>query len=252
MADMELLTSYYTGIITSRLDRDDETLRNGVQHTCFHEIGEIVKRRHVQGSCLLTVLGYILIGTMTISQVPQIFKILRKRSTLGVSFCSHLLLLQASSSTVAYAIYNRFPFSAWGEHIVLMFMFVVLVCLLLQYNKRPVASLVFMTVYILCMVLLLWPTVPQRLVQTLYLLSMPAMVLSRVLQMYKIHRTKCTGQLSATSSFLCIFQGLGRITTSILTTGDRLMIIAFAIGSLFNVLLFLQVMFYRRKTKKVA
>lgn len=45
----------------------------------------------------------------TSGQIPQIVKILRKRSASGVSFCSILLMLEASSATVAYAILKGFP-----------------------------------------------------------------------------------------------------------------------------------------------
>lgn len=70
--------------------------------------------------------------------------------------------------------------------------------------------------------------------------------------MYKNHQTKDPGQLSATSAFLCIFQGLGRLTTSYVTTGDNVMITTFSVVSLFNILLFVQVIYYRWKLKKYA
>ncbi|XP_052784557.1 mannose-P-dolichol utilization defect 1 protein-like [Mya arenaria] len=203
-------------------------------------------------SCLVTALGYVLIGTMTISQVPQIFKILRKRSVLGVSFYSMLLLLHASSATVAHALLNGFPISAWGEHIVLLQAYVVLVCLMLRYNDRSLAAVAFMIAYVAFMSLLLLPSVPPRLVWILHFLSLPAVALSRLLQIYKIYRTKSPGQLSATSAFLCIFQGVGRLATSALSTGDVIMTLTFTVASLLNVLLFVQVMVYRRRLKKAS
>ncbi|XP_060571903.1 mannose-P-dolichol utilization defect 1 protein-like [Ruditapes philippinarum] len=112
---------------------------------------------HTQGPCMLSVfsktLGYVLIGTMTVSLIPQIVKILRKRSASGVSFVSILLTLEASSATVAYAIQKRFPVSAWGENIVLMHMNVVLICLLLRYNNKLKTSITFLAIYILFMLL---------------------------------------------------------------------------------------------------
>ena len=70
--------------------------------------------------------------------------------------------------------------------------------------------------------------------------------------MFKNHKTKNPGQLSAMSSFLCIFQGFGRLTTSIIMTGDYVMIYTFAAVSLFNVLLFIQVLYYRWRLKKMS
>ena len=74
----------------------------------------------------------------------------------------------------------------------------------------------------------------------------------QAIQMFRNHRTKNPGQLSAMSSFLCIFQGFGRLTTSIIITGDYVMINTFAAVSLFNVLLFIQVLYYRWRLKKMA
>ncbi|XP_060602118.1 mannose-P-dolichol utilization defect 1 protein-like isoform X1 [Ruditapes philippinarum] len=243
--------------MTSFLDMEISTSSRLMTSPCFNEFSDIIKRKEITyGPCMLSVfsktLGYVLIGTMTVSLIPQIVKILRKRSASGVSFVSILLTLEASSATVAYAIQKRFPVSAWGENIVLMHMNVVLICLLLRYNNKLKTSITFLAIYILFMLLLLWPTVPSQLVWGLYLLSMPAIAASRLIQMYKNRKTKDPGQLSATTAFLCIFQGFGRLTTSIVTTGDDVMIYTFAVVTLLNILLFLQVMYYRRKLKKVS
>lgn len=225
-----------------------------ISRVCLNEM--LHWKQLANGPCMLAafskILGIVLIGTMTIGQIPQIVKILRKRSASGVSLFSILLMLQASSSTVAYAIYKRFPVSTWGENIVLMHENVVLICLLLRYSKRARASLSFLLLFIIYMLVLLWPTIPGALLWGLYVLSMPAILASRAIQMFKNHRTKNPGQLSATSSFLCIFQGFGRLTTSIIITGDYVMIYTFAAVSLFNVLLFLQVLYYRWRLKKMA
>lgn len=225
-----------------------------ISKVCLNEM--LQWKQLANGPCMLAafskVLGIVLIGTMTIGQIPQIVKILRKRSASGVSLLSILLMLQASSSTVAYAIHKRFPVSTWGENIILMHENVVLICLLLRYSKRARASLSFLLVFIIYMLVLLWPTIPGKLLWCLYVLSMPAILASRAIQMFKNHKTKDPGQLSATSSFLCIFQGFGRLTTSIIMTGDYVMIYTFAAVSLFNVLLFIQVLYYRWRLKKMA
>lgn len=225
-----------------------------ISKACLNEM--LQWKQLANGPCMLTafskVLGIVLIGTMTIGQIPQIVKILRKRSASGVSLFSILLMLQASSSTVAYAIHKRFPVSTWGENIVLMHENVVLICLLLRYSKRARASLSFLLVFIIYMLVLLWPTIPGTLLWCLYVLSMPAILASRAIQMFKNHKTKNPGQLSATSSFLCIFQGFGRLTTSVVMTGDYVMIYTFLTVSLFNILLFIQVLYYRWRLKKMS
>ncbi|WAR27562.1 hypothetical protein MAR_013266 [Mya arenaria] len=108
---------------------------------------------------------------------------------------------------------------------------------MLRYNDRSLAAVAFMIAYVAFMSLLLLPSVPPRLVWILHFLSLPAVALSR---------------LSATSAFLCIFQGVGRLATSALSTGDVIMTLTFTVASLLNVLLFVQVMVYRRRLKKAS
>ena len=57
---------------------------------------------------------------------------------------------------------------------------VVLICLLLRYSKRARASLSFLLLFIIYMLVLLWPTIPGALLWGLYVLSMPAILASRV------------------------------------------------------------------------
>ncbi|XP_052057654.1 mannose-P-dolichol utilization defect 1 protein homolog isoform X2 [Mytilus californianus] len=183
-------------------------------YECFQEL--VQRHRLPQRQCMLnlvtTFFGYFLIGTVTISQIPQILKILRRRNASGVSFVSIILMLQASSSKVAYCVQQNFPFSAWGENLVLMVEMVVLVLLLLSYNKRPISA---------------------------------------IIQIYTNHKNHDTGQLSGTSSFLCVFQSFGRISTSILLTRDWILILTFVQLLISNLILTLQVIYYRRKNRKL-
>lgn len=59
---------------------------------------------------------------------------------------------------------------------------VVLVCLMLNYNKRPAAALSFMTIYVLCMLTLFVPVIPSGFLKGLSLLSIPVVSFSRVSQ----------------------------------------------------------------------
>ncbi|KAL5005193.1 hypothetical protein ScPMuIL_018649 [Solemya velum] len=205
------------------------------------------------GSCMTQIftkfLGYSLIGTVTICQLPQIVKILRVRNASGVSFLGMILRLVASSSTVAFAVWKGYPISTWGENLFFMIQNVILVCLLLNYNKRPVAALSFMIIFFIFMLLVIWPIVPTSVLNFLHVISMPSLIISRILQIYRNHRNHGTGQLSATSSFLGIFQSFGRLTTSIVVIQDWVFILTFAQVSLLNLYLTLQVLYYR-KTKK--
>ncbi|KAK3602137.1 hypothetical protein CHS0354_036878 [Potamilus streckersoni] len=218
--------------------------------------GVFLNRNTVNGPCMLAVftkfLGYFLIVSITIGQIPQIIKILRKRSASGVSFASMLLLLEASTATVAYALLQGYPVSAWGEHLVVMHMNLILVCLLLRYSNRFLFSFGFLLLYICFTLIVIMPLVSSNAIWYLYVSTMPAVFISRAIQIVKVYRSKDPGQLSATSSFLCMFQCFGRLTTSIIVTGDCVMIANAVVLGVFGILLTLQILYYRWRNKKIT
>jgi len=71
----------------------------------------------------------------------------------------------------------------------------------------------------------------------------------QMIQIYTNYKNQGTGQLSAISTFLCIFQSFGRLTTSIVITRDWLMILTFLQVSVLNVVLTIQVLYYRYNSK---
>lgn len=221
---------------------------------CYTEF--LLSNRKLHGPCMLAIfskiLGYVIIGTQTISQIPQIVKILRTRNASGVSLFSMLLMLQASSSIVAFAVLKQYPVNTWGENLIVMVENLVLVCLLLCYNDRPIAAVVFMFLYVIVMLVLILPILPTNFLYFLYILSMPAISISKMIQIFVNHKNHGTGQLSATSSFLYIFQSFGRLTTSIVLLKDFIMILTFIFISAANTILMTQVLYYRKKTKKVS
>lgn len=216
---------------------------------------ELFQRRYLfYGQCLLTfivkIYGYVLIGSMILGQLPQIFKVLKRRNGSGINVLSTLLMLEASSSTVAYSVWKQFPINTWGENLVFMVENVILVCLLLQYNRRPLSALMFMLLYVVVMLLLLLPLLPTTFLISLHILSMPIFSISRVMQIYTNYRNHGTGQLSAASAFLSMFQSFGRFTSSLLLTMDKIMILTFVQASILNIVLTAQIVYYRRKEKK--
>uniref|UniRef100_K1PSQ6 Mannose-P-dolichol utilization defect 1 protein n=1 Tax=Magallana gigas TaxID=29159 RepID=K1PSQ6_MAGGI len=163
---------------------------------------ELFQRRYLfYGQCLLTfivkIYGYVLIGSMILGQLPQIFKVLKRRNGSGINVLSTLLMLEASSSTVAYSVWKQFPINTWGENLVFMVENVIL-----------------------------------------------------VMQIYTNYRNHGTGQLSAASAFLSMFQSFGRFTSSLLLTMDKIMILTFVQASILNIVLTAQIVYYRRKEKK--
>ncbi|XP_061171143.1 mannose-P-dolichol utilization defect 1 protein-like [Saccostrea echinata] len=225
----------------------------GIPDVCYTEL---FQRRYLfYGQCLLTfvvkIYGYVLIGSMILGQIPQIFKVLKRRNGSGINVMSTLLMLEASSSIVAYSVWKQFPINTWGENLVFMVENVILVCLLLQYNRRPLSALLFMLLYTVVMLALLLPLLPTTFLISLNILSMPVLSVSRVMQIYTNYKNHGTGQLSAATAFLSTFQSFGRFTSSLLLTMDKIMIFTFVQASLLNIIITGQIVYYRRKEKKV-
>lgn len=70
------------------------------------------------------------------------------------------------------------------------------------------------------------------------------------LQICTNYRNYGTGQLSAGSVFLSMFQGFGRFTSSLHLTVDKIMILTFVQASILNIVLKAHIVYYRRKEKK--
>jgi mannose-P-dolichol utilization defect protein 1 len=81
----------------------------------------------------------------TIVKVPQIIKILKNKSTYGVSFESVFLEEITQIASVAYNIYRNNPFSIYGETLLITYQMMVIHALfiILDKDNRLKASLLF-------------------------------------------------------------------------------------------------------------
>uniref|UniRef100_A0A674NS49 Mannose-P-dolichol utilization defect 1a n=1 Tax=Takifugu rubripes TaxID=31033 RepID=A0A674NS49_TAKRU len=68
-------------------------------------------------------------------QLPQLLKILWRRSAAGLSLTSALLQLYACSCPVLYAAANSFPLYSWGERLLTLVQSVAIVFLIVHYRE---------------------------------------------------------------------------------------------------------------------
>ncbi|XP_075889995.1 mannose-P-dolichol utilization defect 1b [Nelusetta ayraudi] len=195
-------------------------------------------------SVLSKVLGIgIILGSVMV-KLPQILKLIGAKSAEGLSFKSVLLELLAITGTMAYSIANKFPFSAWGEVLFLMLQTVTIGFLIQHYGGKTSRGLLFCVVYFGLLLLLLSPVTPILVVTYMQASNMPAIIISRLIQVMSNFRNGHTGQLSAISVFLLFAGSLARIFTSLQETGDSLMALTYVISSTCNGLIALQVLYY--------
>ncbi|KAK6195719.1 hypothetical protein SNE40_001087 [Patella caerulea] len=203
--------------------------------------------------CLLKlfskILGYALIVLVATIQWPQILRVLSKRSGEGISTLSVILMLQASSTSVAYNLQKHFPLSTWGESILLMAQYLILSCLLLLYNKRPTFMLGFLFLYVPFMLILLLPLVPPQGIIFMKALNLPIVTVSKIVQIYTNYKHKGAGEVSITTTLLVNLRAFGRLTTTAIETKDLLLVLNYSQNCLWNTILSCQTVYYKRRRK---
>ncbi|XP_069776174.1 mannose-P-dolichol utilization defect 1b [Narcine bancroftii] len=193
---------------------------------------------------LSKILGLGIIAGSVMVKLPQIFKILRAKNAVGLSFKSVLLEMLSITGSMTYSIRNHFPFSSWGEAVFLMFQTLTIGFLIQHYSGRMQRGVVLLLVYFLLVGLLLSPITPLVGVAFLQALNTPAIMFSRVIQIVTNYRNGHTGQLSALTVFLLFAGSLARIFTSVQETGDQLMVLTYVVASTFNGIIAAQLLYY--------
>ncbi|XP_010994824.1 mannose-P-dolichol utilization defect 1 protein [Camelus dromedarius] len=189
-------------------------------------------------------LGLGIVAGSLLVKLPQVFKLLRAKSSEGLSYQSIMLELVALTGTMVYSITRNFPFSSWGEALFLMLQTITIAFLVLHYRGQTVKGVAFLVCYALSLLVLLSPLTPVAVVTLLQAFNMPAVVVGRLLQAATNYRNGHTGQLSAITVFLLFGGSLARIFTSIQETGDLLMAGTFIVSSLCNGLIAAQLLYY--------
>ncbi|EAL89952.1 hypothetical protein KXW98_004661 [Aspergillus fumigatus] len=191
-------------------------------------------------------LGIAIVGASAIVKVPQILKLIRSRSSAGVSFVSYALETASLLITLSYGVRNQFPFSTYGESALIAVQDVIVGVLVLTFADRPTAAAAFIAVVAASVYALLFD---QTLVdaQTMSYLQAGAGALgvaSKAPQIYTIWSEGGTGQLSAFAVFNYLVGSLSRIFTTLQEVDDKLILYGFIAGFVLNVILAAQMVYY--------
>lgn len=194
-------------------------------------------------------LGYsIILGAMLV-KVPQIQKIVKSGSAVGISFTSLLLELFAITSMLSYSYAKDFPFSNWGDSFFLMVQVVIMCCLVLHYNGKAYIAFLFTIGYLSILFVLTSGITPVTVLAALQAGNIPAVVIAKLIQAAECVKNGHTGQLSAITFFLTFFGALARIFTSIQETGDNIVIFTYCVSSTVNGIISFQIVWYWKATE---
>ncbi|WFD45571.1 hypothetical protein GLX27_000192 [Malassezia furfur] len=215
-------------------------------------------------------LGIVVFGS--IIKFPQIYKIVHARSATGISLAMYILEVVAYTISLAYAIRLHIPFSTYGENASLTLQNMIITLLIIAYSPMDTYSrrvttfcrargITTNTLYVsvaavtmvLCSLALAFETaVPPAMLKTLQLFTIPVSLASKVPQMLELHRDKATGQLSVLVVFAQLLGTLARVFTTLTETNDRLLFWGFALATVFNAVIAVQVLLYWNGNEKRA
>ncbi|GAB6019963.1 hypothetical protein CHUAL_001492 [Chamberlinius hualienensis] len=213
---------------------------------CFHEFFIAFNLFHFE--CLKQTiskcLGLGIIAGSLFVKIPQILKLIQSGSGAGISILGISLELLAITASAAYNYANSFPFSAWGEGLFLGIQTATIAFLVLQYGKGFTSGLVYVIIYGLLTYFLVGGWAPLTLLWTLQALTIPIVVVSKLIQGWTNYKNGGTGQLSAITVFILFLGSIARIFTSYQETGDLILILTYVATSAGNGLIAGQIIYY--------
>ena len=191
-------------------------------------------------------LGIGIITAASVVKVPQIIKLVKSKSSEGLSFTSYLLETASFVITLAYNMRNGFPFSTYGETALIAIQDVVISVLILAYSgKTPAAGAFVAAVGSAVYALMVSDTiVSDTQMVTLQATAGGLSIASKLPQILTIWQQGGTGQLSAFAVFNYLFGSLSRIYTTLQEVDDALILYGFIAGFALNAVLAEQVLYY--------
>ncbi|KAI6249251.1 Mannose-P-dolichol utilization defect 1 protein [Erysiphe necator] len=190
-------------------------------------------------------LGIGIIGASTVVKVPQIFKLIKSRSSTGLSFLAYLLETSSYLISLAYSIRQGFPLSTFGETFSILLQNTIIASLILAYSGRTNAIALFVAGLAIAAFTLFEPNIIN--IKSLSYLQASAGALgvaSKVPQILTIWSEGQTGQLSSFAVFNFLFGSLARVFTTWQEIDDKLILYNYIAGFSLNLLITLQLIYY--------
>ncbi|XP_029531533.1 solute carrier family 66 member 3 [Oncorhynchus nerka] len=179
---------------------------------------------------------------------PQIFVLMRAKSTTGVSLNSLLLELTGFIVFVTYQMYYDYPPPTYLEYPILIAQDVILLLLILHYNGSLKQSLIYAVVFVGGWQLL---TVQKWIIDLAMSLCTFISAGSKFAQLQCLWQSKDSGQVSALSWGMATYTSFARIYTTSVTTGDMQVLVRFIVMALLNSWVLATVLYYRKRAGEV-
>ncbi|CAL1574754.1 unnamed protein product [Knipowitschia caucasica] len=198
----------------------------------------------MQSDTLLDVANFSTLFVCMVLKFPQIFVLIRAKSSAGVSLNALLLELIGYIVFVTYQMYYDYPPPTYLEYPILIAQDVMLLLLMLHYGGCLRQSLVYSLLFVGGWRLL---TVDKMVIDTAMSLCTVISAASKLTQLQCLWKSQDAGQVSALTWALATYTCAARIYTATVTTGDMLVLIRFIVMTLLNIWVLLTIIYYQRQ-----
>ena len=190
-------------------------------------------------------------GTALLFRLPQVYKVWRAKSVLGLNTLSFEVEAYGSALCVLNGFRRGLPVELWGEHISNGSQSVLLVSMIYLYHRTDPPLATWRKIsqgggIVLTYVLGFAGVLPSRLIFVLYDLQNAAVALSRLAQAGTNYRRGGTGQLSLTTRAAMLFGNCVRIYTTVKNKAGLSMLFGHTSSAFANAVLFAQCVWYFR------
>ncbi|XP_060939348.1 solute carrier family 66 member 3 [Limanda limanda] len=200
----------------------------------------------MQPDALLHVANVSTLFVCMVLKFPQIFVLIRNKSSSGVSLPSLLLELTGYIVFVTYQMYYDYPPPTYLEYPILISQDAILLLLILHYSGSLQQSLLYTLVFVGGWRLL---TVEKWIIDLAMSLCTFISGASKFAQLQCLWKSKDAGQVSALSWSMATYTCMARIYTTMVTTGDMQVLVRFIVMTLLNLWVLLTVLYYQRHSR---
>ncbi|XP_075879657.1 solute carrier family 66 member 3 [Nelusetta ayraudi] len=194
-----------------------------------------------------TLLHFANFSTLVMCMVlkfPQIFLLMRAKTSTGVSFNSLLLELVGYVVFVTYQMYYDYPPPTYLEYPILIAQDAFLLLLIFYYDGRLRQSLVYTAAFVGGWRLL---TQDKWIIDMAMSLCTFISSASKFAQLQCLWKNKDAGQVSALSWAMATYTCFARIYTAAVTTGDMQVLVRFVVMTALNMWVLLTVLYYQKQ-----
>lgn len=196
-------------------------------------------------------IGYGLIAFSSILKIPQLIQIIIHKSGKGLSMTSLYMEIVANVLAFAYHRQKRFPFSTFGETILIMIQNILIAFFVTHFASNY--NFFIWNSFLIINSCLIFAVerhlICDKTMAMLWGICLPLSIAYKVPQIYHTWKAKCKGELSPLSCFLTLMGSCGRVFTTIREVKDFSVLLMYILNVVLNGTIFLQSLYYPKDRK---